>query len=665
MSGDLSDLWEDESLLSDSLSEVMAGLDSAEAKFVEQGKPVDAEGLSEVQRVFHTVKGLAGMFEIRPAVDLAHAAEDLIKALKAHDRVVLYPTVEVLLKTVDLLRDAYSTAISEKGVLSSLLEEAIDRLITSIREKEEEIASGFEDEFTDEAILRIGQILFGGGKVSQEGLQEALSQQRHLGEVMEEKGLVTEDDVEHALRLQDNLGKARKNVEQTFLRIPSKSVDKIFSLIGQFQLCVSTLRNLAKTRGEIARDRLMASSDSFANICQDITRDVTALRMVPIKGIAVKMKRIATSTADKLGKRIDLEFRDNGVLFDKSRLGLLDVVIVHAVRNAVDHGIEDPELRRQQGKDPVGRICVVFKEDEQSITITIEDNGRGIDREKVKKKAVDAGFDVSSSRDLTDAELTEILFSEGFSTADKTTEISGRGVGLNAVQEAVKDLSGKVRLSSQEGNGTKFIIELPRKTVAFDSKLRPFITIQVSGSLFGIPFENLVRLLSGDEEADALTSNRDGAFLMLPEGIAPLYALEKLIDVPSNGCDTRRECLLLIDESKDLMALSVPRVEDLLNLGTVALPELLNQSDLIDATAALPSGEIVQILSMVGLFDAARELSSSGGASEPPRVVENQAVGAEGMSAAAPGRQLSDLYAGDHGRQPASAVEPHSGLAGG
>jgi len=611
-SDDLTDLWEDESLFNDSLSEVMASLDNAEAKFVEQGKPVDSEGLSEVQRVFHTVKGLAGMFEIRPAVELAHAAEDLIKSIKARDTVVDYPTVEVLLRTVDLLREAYSTAISQRGALPSLLEDAIDRLITSIRAREEEIASGFEDEFTDEAILRIGQILFGGGKVSQEGLEDALSQQRRLGEVMEEKGLVTEDDVEHALQLQDNLGRARRNVEQAFLKIPSKSVDKIFSLIGQFQLCVSTLRSLAKARGEIARDRLVAASDSFASICQDITRDVTALRMVPIKGIAVKMKRIATSTADRLGKKIELEFCDNGVLFDKSRLGLLDVVIVHSVRNAVDHGIEAPELRRKQGKDPAGRICVAFKEDEQSITITIEDDGKGIDRGKVGKKAVEGGFDVSTGRDLTDAELAEILFSEGFSTAEKTTEISGRGVGLNAVKEAVKELSGKMRLTSQAGIGTKFIIELPRKNVAFDSKLRPFIMMQVNGSLFGIPFENLVRLLAGAEETDAAISNRDGSLLMLPEGIAPLYAFERLIDVPSSAHDTRRECILLIDESRELLALSVPKVRDLLNLGTVALPELLNQTNLIDATAALPSGEIVQILSMTGLFDAARQLPSSG-----------------------------------------------------
>ena len=608
----LADLWEDESLLDDSLGEVIASLDSAEAKFVEQGKPVDAAGLSEVQRVFHTVKGLAGMFEIRPAVELAHAAEDLIKTITSRDSAVDYPTVEVLLTTIDLLREAYSAAIAQRGALSSLLGEAIDRSIMAIHSREEEITSGLEDEFTDEAFLRIGQILFSGGKVSKEGLEESLSEKPRLGDVLQEKGLVTKGDVKHALQLQENLGKARGNVDQAFLKIPARSLDKIFSMIGQFQLCVTTLRDLVKARGELARDRLTAASDSFANICDEITRDITLLRMVPIKGIAVKVRRIAQSTASKVGKNIELEFRDNAVLFDKSRLGFLDTVIVHCVRNAVDHGVESPEVRSEHGKTPVGHICVTFQQDAQSITITIEDDGGGIDRSKVRKKAVEAGFDFDSGRELTDEELVDVLFSDGFSTAETTTEISGRGVGLNAVKEAVIELSGKMRLTTQAGIGTKFVVELPRKSVAFDSKLRPFITMQVNGSLFGIPFENLVRLLSGADESSTANIDRDGSLLMLPEGIAPHYSFERLIDIPSDGCEARRECILLADGAKKLLALSVPKVRDLLKLGTVALPGQLGENNLIDATATLPSGEIIQILNMTGLFDMTRQQPSHG-----------------------------------------------------
>ncbi len=334
------------------------------------------------------------------------------------------------------------------------------------------------------------------------------------------------------------------------------------NLVGELVLGRNRLVKLSSDIGGVTdferRIKEVAEAISQLNrVTTDLQTAVIKTRMQPIKKVLGKFPRMVRDLSRKMGKSLRLELAGEETELDKSVIEEIGDPLVHIIRNSIDHGIEMPDDRVAQGKDPEGVVRISAYQEGNSIVIEISDDGRGIDPEKIRRKAVEKGIITEAdAMRLTDSEAVNIIFMPGFSTAEKVTDVSGRGVGMDVVRTNINKINGSVEIATQKGVGSTFTIRLPL-TIAIIQALM----VTIGPETYAIPLASVVETVKITEKDIKTLSGSE--VLNLRQQVLPLIRLRDEFKVPPAGegaGKAARQYVVVVQVGSKTMGLVVDRV---------------------------------------------------------------------------------------------------------
>jgi two-component system chemotaxis sensor kinase CheA len=448
-----------------------------------EAAPEDAELLNRIFRALHTIKGTSGFLGFDPVVRLSHRAEDVLNALRKGEAQLMRPTIDALLASRDFLGK----------MLADIRAGGLQGYDTAALLKELETAQQARREPPS-----LGELLVKQEVISSDTLRAVLAEQsvsatpRKLGEMLVEKGLASQVEVGEALVRQREISQPQAAVPT--MRVEASKLDDLINLIGELVLernCLLQMsRDLASGRVEMKElnSILGQSAARLSFITEELQSAGLKTRMVPIEMVFRKFPRLVRDIAGSLKKEVDLVLRGEETELDKTMVELIGDPLVHLVRNSLDHAIELPEVRERAGKPRRGTIRLEARQEGDQIVIIIADDGAGMDPERIGRKAVEKGLVTAERlRALSPREILDFIFLPGFSTVEKTTDLSGRGVGMDVVRTNLKKLNGSVGIDSRLGQGTTVSLRLPL-TLA----ILPVLLVQVREEVYALPLRSVV-----------------------------------------------------------------------------------------------------------------------------------------------------------------------------
>jgi len=346
--------------------------------------------------------------------------------------------------------------------------------------------SDISDRFVDNidvelADKKLGEILVDEGVIEEDEVEKIASDHRKIGEEIVAKTTVKKEEVQRVLKKKQ---KSQKIQIASTIRVKTEKLDKLINLIGEMVISVSRISMIAQ---EVGHKEIIHSTTELNRISRDLQEQIMMVRMVPLESTFKRFYRVVRDMSNVQKKNIDLHISGEETELDKTMIEQIADPLKHMVRNSVDHGVESPEERKKKGKPEKGNIWMRAYQEEGNVVIEIEDDGKGINPNVIYDKAVAKGVTKKSRENLTNEEIFSFLFLPGFSTAQKVTEISGRGVGMDVVKKNIESLKGRIEISSTIGKGSKFKIKIPL-TIAIIDGMR----VKIGPRTYIIPMDSIV-----------------------------------------------------------------------------------------------------------------------------------------------------------------------------
>jgi two-component system chemotaxis sensor kinase CheA len=383
------------------------------------------------------------------------------------------------------------------------------------------------------------------------------------------------------------------------VRVRTETLDRFLSTVGEVILNASQVRTAARastargprpaagSRG--AQAQLTARLDGMERAVGELQRRALALRTTPLLRIVEPLPRLARDVAQRLGKKVEVELAGGELELDRSILDRLSDPLVHLIRNAVDHGIEPPEGRLAAGKPEAGRIRIDARREKDSIRISVADDGAGMDLEAARRRAVEAGIvHPDLAPDLSPEQLAALAFRPGLSTAERVTEVSGRGVGMDAVRATLESLGGTVEFATERGRGT-----VTQLVVPITAAVQRVLLVACAGETVALPIARVERIL---EVAAAEIERSGGDAFALVDG-SPLPVLDlarRLVLAPAPP--TPVVTLVLTDVRGERVAVHVERVTGQQQIYVKPVPELLARVRALAGLTILGDGRPVFVV---------------------------------------------------------------------
>jgi two-component system chemotaxis sensor kinase CheA len=449
--------------------------------------------------------------------------------------------------------------------------------------------------------MRLGEILVKSGAITQKELEQGLRRQiaairlaeateqpaPPLGKILVEKKMVQPEIVEAAAAKQRQV-QEKKSAEARLIRVQADKLDQLIDLVGELVIAGASANLLAQKSGQ---SNLVEAISVLSRLVENIRDSALQLRMVQIGETFNRFHRVVRDVSKELGKEIDLVITGAETELDKSVVEKIGDPLMHLVRNALDHGIEPAALRAAAGKPARGRVELNAYHDSGSIVIEVVDDGGGIDAEKIRAKAIEKGI-IQPGQTLTEQELVNLIFEPGFSTADKVSNLSGRGVGLDVVKRNIQALRGTVEVKTTVGVGSRFIIRLPLTLAIIDG----FLT-SVGKAFYVIPLDNVVECLELKDD-DTL-----GHMLNLRGEVLPFIRLREFFDV--EGERPQRENVVVISAAGQKAGIVVDQLLGEFQTVIKPLGSLFKHLRGIGGSTILGSGEVALILDVGALTQLA------------------------------------------------------------
>lgn len=343
--------------------------------------------------------------------------------------------------------------------------------------------------------------------------------------------------------------KAAKPKESGTIRVGVEKVNQIINLVGELVITQAMLLQTSQTLDPVLHDRLLNGIEQLDRNARDLQEAVMSIRMMPMDYVFSRFPRVVRENATKLGKRIRLVTKGQATELDKSLIERIIDPLTHLVRNSLDHGLETPDARIAQGKDPEGTLILSAQHNGGQIIIDVIDDGAGLNRERILKKAIASGFPVSEA--TPDDELWQLIFAPGFSTADKVTDISGRGVGMDVVRRNIQAMGGHVQLSSRKGEGTTTRIVLPLTLAILDG-----MSVKVGEETFILPLSHVTESMQATEDQIHRISETEQVLHVRGEYL-PIVALHEVFNVGQAETDLTRAIAVILQAEDQRFALMV------------------------------------------------------------------------------------------------------------
>jgi len=469
-----------------------------------------------------------------------------------------------------------------------------------------------------EDTMRLGEILIKSGALTQKELDIALnaqadqeqeegsSAQPKIGDVLVNQGAVTAELVDAAAAKQGKVAE-KKTLESQLIRVQAAKLDQLIDLVGEMVIASAGANMLARKSGESA---LVESTSVITMLVEQIRDSALQLRMVQIGETFTRFQRVVRDTSRELGKDIELVIRGSEAELDKSVVEKLGDPLMHLVRNALDHGIEPPEARTAKGKAARGTLTLNAYHESGSIAIEIIDDGAGMNREKILNKAREREI-IGPTQTLTDSEIFGLIFEPGFSTADKITNISGRGVGLDVVKRNITALRGSVEVESREGQGSTFRIRLPLTLAIIDGFL-----VGVGKSSYVIPLGTVVECIELSEKDREETLKHQ--YINLRGEVLPFVRLREQFEISEKG--GKRENIVVVQYAGQKIGLVVDELMGEFQTVIKPLGSIFKHIKGIGGSTILGSGEVALILDVQSLVALTTAQQNRGHTSEAVRV---------------------------------------------
>jgi len=543
-------LTADLDLLSDFVSEVKEHIDNINDSLLSlENNPGDSDLLNAVFRVFHTIKGAAGFMALDEISRLSHITESLLDSARKEDLLLKDGSIDVVFEAVDemkLLIGTIETAISS-GDNTYLPSTTVDLLV-------EKIKFVLNPKFEPDPCQPFNT----GGPFTQPNVKQlevdspefdddvAVSDADEFLEILYE-----DDEIEQlqANEVRQSSQQHRVKIKDS-IKVDAENLDKLIDAIGELVIIEAMIRQDSSIR-------VGASSTLLRNITQmdKITRELQtfgmSLRMIPIKATFQKMARVVRDLAKKSDKKIEFITQGEETMLDKSVVDRIGDPLIHLVRNAVDHGIETThEDRRRTKKNPVGRIVLTSFHKGGNIYVEITDDGRGLNRDAIKSKALEKGL-LREGQQLSDNEIYNLILLPGFSTAQKVTDVSGRGVGMDVVKRTVEDLRGNIEITSESGHGTTISLRLPLTLAIIDGML-----VRIGDERYIIPTLSIVESVRPCVE-DMTTVVNKGEMIAIRDRLIPLFRLADLFKIKRTTQRIEDSIVIVVEDSGKMTGIMV------------------------------------------------------------------------------------------------------------
>ncbi|MBN2039038.1 MAG: chemotaxis protein CheA [Spirochaetes bacterium] len=491
---------------------------------------------------------------------------------------------------------AYTTKEKIEEVFEFIQDDCIIRILPPKSDLNEYVA--LIDNLPEETMY-IGEILTEVGSLTKKELSEALKLQeglkkdskKRIGEIVVDEHMVHKPIIEAAVNKQSNIKKTEDKIKKT-MRVDTSKLDKLINLVGELVISASNMERLIHESGNSGMANAFLQMSRLIDSIRESSMNV---RMVEIGESFKRFERVVRDISREKGKQVDLVFHGGETELDKTIIEKVTDPLMHLVRNAADHGIELPEIRAAKGKPEKGIVKLNAYNEAGNIVIEINDDGAGLDRQKIINKAVERGLikeeDLESVSNET---IDELIFSSGFSTADTVTGISGRGVGMDVVRKNIESLRGSIIINSEEGKGTTIRIILPLTLAIIDGFL-----VKAGGLFCVLPLNSVVECSEFDNDEDVRLSET-GNYIYLRDEIIPYVKMKDFFE-SNNETDSMGK-IVVVRYADRKMAFLVDEAFGEFQTVIKPLGRIFNKIEWISGATIMAGGEIGLILDVSKLL---------------------------------------------------------------
>ena len=582
---------QDPDLLKDFLEEAKEHLASIELNILTlESNPDDKEAINAIFRPFHSIKGVAGFLNLRDIHHLSHEAESLLDEARSGRLDITDEVIDIILQAVDILKGLF-------GDLDSALSQGLSAapsspaLVASFLDLLHDFHKG---QSTDSGAptRKLGEILIERGIISADAVEKAAAQSKskgtRLGEELISEGAVGPRDISLALREQRQARESAASV-----RVDTQKLDNLVDMVGELVIAQSMVLQNQEVIS-IKDQQLQKDSVQLKRITNELQRISMSMRMVPIKSTFQKMIRLVRDLSKKSGKEVTLEMKGEETEIDRNMVEEIYEPLVHMIRNSVDHGIELPAERENVGKARNGTIRISAAQKGGNIVIDIEDDGRGLDVDKIRAKAIERNI-ITAEDQLDEKSIFDLIFHPGFSTNDRITEVSGRGVGMDVVKRSVERLRGKMETWSMLGKGTHFQFKIPLTMAIIDGMI-----IQVGSERYVVPTIALKESFRPAPEA-YMTVQKEGEMINVRNSLMPLIRLHQVFGVEPRCRDPWEGLLLVVHEGSRSFCLLADEIVARQEVVIKSLGSSLRGVTGISGGAILGDGRVALIVDVKGI----------------------------------------------------------------
>ncbi len=648
----------DAELVGDFIQEAYEHLSASEAHLLTlESNPNETEALNAVFRAFHTIKGLAGFIELDHVKIMAHKAENLLDMVRKGELKLEGGIMDLVFDSVDMMKrlvdgvtealgsDGYLVVVDDLPLLMGRLMAITDgeALAVEAVASTEESAVVAKSEPPAKPKSR-GFIPLGKMKKMQPTKEAAQAvakmQPAAKMESVPVKPAPPTPTAKSAPKAPKTDVKRAPIKMKEAVRVDAERLDILIETIGELVIAESMVSQSPELQGNLSV-KLAKEMDHLDKICRELQEIGMSLRMVPIKPVFQKMARLVRDVSKKQGRKVDFVMSGEDTELDKNVVDRIGDPLVHMVRNAVDHGIEpNPATRVAAGKPEHGRVELRAYHKGGSICIEIEDDGRGLNKEAILAKAVSKGL-IREGENISDRDIYNLIFEPGFSTAQKVTEISGRGVGMDVVRRGIEELRGNVEITSSPGKGSTFCIKLPLTLAIIEG-----MVIVVGGEHYIIPTLSVVRLVRPRPQDISHVFDK-GEMLAFEGTHLPLFRLHGLFDVKDAKSHPEDAVVVVVEEEGRKVALLADELIGQQSIVIKTLGEMVQGTEGVAGGAIMSDGSVALIVDVAGLVRLAGSVDTTISFTEenPVDTAETKNIAAEPAVVAAQVDNLEPVLA--------------------
>ncbi|UMZ75059.1 chemotaxis protein CheA [Natranaerofaba carboxydovora] len=551
--------------------------------------------------------------------------EEYGKVIASHANKSSLPTLQNLEpEKLDIFWWVFLESDKQKQEIEDIFIFVIDENDIQVEEITDEIGFWFDNsEETKEVFLE-------RGIATNENIDQILAKQKKIGE---EKGLTSRDDIqakkpekqpekpkqddakkevgaskEEETASKEAAGSSSKAEEPKSqvtdtIRVSTSKLEGILNHIAELLIAQSRVKELVNRLADEDNSIHEEINNSFQEVdklIRQVQEEVLEASMIPIGGTFLRMQKMARDIAHKGGKEVDIKVEGRDTELDKKVIEQITDPLKHLIRNSIDHGIELPEEREKEGKDRRATVTLNAYHQEGNIVIEIEDDGKGINKNKIYQKALNKGL-ITEEQELSEAEIFDLIFMPGFSTTDEVTDLSGRGVGLDVVNTNIKNLRGSIDVFSTEGKGTKFSLKLPLTLAIIDGMM-----IRIGSERYILPMTAIGEFINPGQK-DFNRAENKGWILHMRNEYIPFAKLYQLIDIEPDYRNIEDAICIILKDGNKKLALMVDEILGQEQIVIKSLKENLGQVEGIAGVTILGDGNVAIILDVPSIFRMLRK----------------------------------------------------------